>query len=179
VQISETGSETAFLGPSEFPIGLFDPQADTTMMPQDDLHTSLSRPDRHQYEHGYNRISRVCQPISVMPNRKCYPEKKDSDLAHVLNLASEELLGEGLYGKGGVCRSAMRTAGWSAASNLPGSAEALMSCYGYVAWILQTGGSAAIGGHNMERMVHCLQARPSNSSFPASHQSGLEQEQEP
>jgi hypothetical protein len=45
-----------------------------------------------------------------------------------------------------------------------------MSCYEYVAWIVQTGGSAAIGAHNnMERMVHCLEAGPSSSSFPASH----------
>jgi hypothetical protein len=43
--------------------------------------------------------------------------------------------------------------------------------------VRHTGGSAAIGAHNMERMVHCLEAGPSNSSFPASPQSGLEQEQ--
>jgi hypothetical protein len=47
-----------------------------------------------------------------------------------------------------------------------------MSCYGYVAWILQTGGSAATSAYNMERMVHCLGAGPSNSTSPASAQSG-------
>jgi len=62
---------------------------------------------------------------------------------------------------------------------LPRFAEGVMSCYEYVAWIVQTGGSAAIGAHNMEHMVHCLEGGPSNSSFPASPQSGLEQEQEP
>ena len=51
-------------------------------------------------------------------------------------------------------------------SDLPRSAEGLMSCYGYVAWILQTGGSAATSAYNMERMVHCLEAAPSNSSSP-------------
>ena len=38
---------------------------------------------------------------------------------------------------------------------------------------------AAVGAHNMERMVHCLEAGPSNSSFPVSPHSGLEQEQKP
>jgi len=51
-----------------------------------------------------------------------------------------------------------------------------MSCY--VAYIPQTGGSAVIGGHNMEHMVHCLQARPRNSSSPASPHSGLVQARE-